>query len=132
LAFNATNGDYDYQRIDIPKALATEFTDTTLDCKVFYRLQAEWQGSFMDWDDVVLEIESTLAGQDIALSSYVSFNVETGDINAGFSFRDFNALQTDFTDNGITAIKFKVFVTIPGSTTQGTGATLGDLVSAEF
>lgn len=60
------------------------------------------------------------------------FNAETGDINAGFSFRDFNALQSSFTNAGVTAIKFKVFVVIPGSTTQGTGAALADLVSAEF
>jgi hypothetical protein len=46
LAFNATADGYDYQKIDIPQALATEFTDPSLDCKVFYRLQAKWQGQY--------------------------------------------------------------------------------------
>jgi hypothetical protein len=53
-------------------------------------------------------------------------------MDLGFSSIDIDALEADFTDNGVTAIKLKIFVVLPGSTTQGTGAALGDLVSAQF
>jgi hypothetical protein len=64
------------------------------------------------------------------LSSYVDFNVTTGDLTAGFSSVDVEALKAEFTDGNDIAIKFQVFVIIPGSSTQGTGTTLTDLVSA--
>jgi hypothetical protein len=64
LSFNSTAREmygYDFQKMSIAKALAIEFTDPTLSCPVFYRLQAYWKGQYTDWEDVVIDIEAQLA-----------------------------------------------------------------------
>jgi hypothetical protein len=77
--------------------LAIEFTDASLDCKTYFRLQAKWEGTYTDWEDVVPELEAKVALADFALSSYVSFGDTSGDLHAGFSNRDVEELAQYFT-----------------------------------
>jgi hypothetical protein len=109
----------------------TKLSDETVDCPVKYRLfaydtvKAEW----VIWDNLVKDL---IAEKGDYLNSEVTFNTDNGNMYARFSNFDIAALSNYFFDGATTMIEFKIGSFVVGSTDEGAGASIENLVTADI
>jgi hypothetical protein len=109
----------------------TDLSDPTANCPVKYRLYAydsvktEW----VIWDNLVTDL---VAEKGDYLNSEVTFNTDNGNMYARFSNFDLAALSDRFTTAGVTMIDYKIGAFVVGSTGEGAGALIENLVTADI